>query len=155
MNLLITCFTTISSEKPTVFIGPQIDGGPLSFSSASTKIFSEVVSFEKATEMDIADNAHSTISYLRQLTSSFERYSTYTYLTATLDDFNDTRFMPETVFPLCDLPDQDGYGSNHTSASKLGSLLLQKFAIAPLEKSNVTQKDMESFMWIYRGVNKE
>jgi hypothetical protein len=138
MNLLIACSIDISSEKPAVFIGPQIDGEPLSFSSASTKVFLrslKVVLFKKKTmKMDRADNKHSIVSCLKQLTRSFEYHLTYACLRVTSNEFSDIRLMPATAFTLCDLFNQDKYSSNYTFASKLSSLLLQKFAIAFYEK---------------------
>ncbi|KAI8886921.1 hypothetical protein K501DRAFT_269303 [Backusella circina FSU 941] len=72
----------------------------------------------------------SKVSCIRQLPSSFDHILIYKPWRATLDDFDDTRFMPTTVFTLCDTPDSDGYGSINKSCTKLDSLLLKKVAIA-------------------------
>ncbi|GAA5805256.1 hypothetical protein HPULCUR_010770 [Helicostylum pulchrum] len=68
---------------------------------------------------------------------------------STLDDFNDTRFMPVTVFTLCDTPDHDGHGSNHNSAPKIGSLLLQTIAINLNLKRDLTKENVSLFITAY------
>lgn len=53
MNLLITCPATISSNMPTVFVGPQINKYPSSFTTEYTQIFlqrSKIHAFKKAME---------------------------------------------------------------------------------------------------------
>jgi hypothetical protein len=77
--------------------------------------------------------------------------STYALLRATLDDFDDTtRFMSVTVFTFCDTPDQDGYGSYHNSAAKIGSLLLQTTAINLTLKPNLSKESMSMFLTAYQ-----
>ncbi|CEP18048.1 hypothetical protein [Parasitella parasitica] len=154
MNLLITCSATISSKTPTGFVGLQINDDPSSFSTEHTRIFlqsSKVRTYKKAMEhMVKLDDSRSTTSCLRQLNSHFAHHSTYSPLRAILSDFNASRLTPATIFTLCDLPDSDGYGFFCTSASKMGSLLLQKFAIATNEKRDLKREDMRSFMSLYK-----
>lgn len=68
-------------------------------------------------KMDRADNKHSIVSGLKQLTKSFEYRSTYARLRVTSNEFSDIRLMPATVFTLCDLFNQYKYSSNYTFAS--------------------------------------
>lgn len=161
MNVLITCSTTIvASRLQEVFVGPQVNLSPTDFTVNSTRIFlrsEEVSSFKKAFSSCLqpsSDCLPPSISCLRQLTSSFSHTSTYAYFRATLDDFNDTRFMPATVFTLCDTPDQDGYGSNHSSAPKIGSLLLQTIAINLSLKRDLSKENISLFQTAYESAQR-
>lgn len=53
--------------------------------------------------------------------------------------------MPVTVFTLCDTADHDGYGANHNSAAKIGSLLLQTIAINYNFKRDMTKENTSLF----------
>ncbi|GAA5810979.1 hypothetical protein MFLAVUS_004408 [Mucor flavus] len=120
--------SVVTSKLQEVFVGPQVNVSPTNFTVNNTRLFlrsEEVSSFKKAFSSCLQPSSNylpPSISCLRQLTSSFNHTSTYAYFRATLDDFNDTRFMPVTVFTLCDTPDQDGYGSNHNSAPKIENI---------------------------------
>lgn len=154
INLLITYSVTLSSKTPTVFVGPQINEDPSTFSTEYTKTFlqnSKIHNFKKVMEhMNQLDESRNTISCLRQLNSHFAHHSTYSPLRAILSDFNDSRLTPATIFILCDLPDNDGYGSSCTSAPKMGSLLLQKFAIAINVKRDLKRENVRQFMSLYK-----
>lgn len=161
MNVLITCSTTIAASKfQEVFVGPQVNITPTDFTVDSTKVFlrsEEVSSFKEAFNsclQSTSDYLSRSISCLRQLTSSFNHTSTYAYLRATLGDFNDTRFMPVTVFTLCDTADQDGYGSNYNSAPKIGSLLLQTIAINLSLKKDLSKKNVSLFQTAYESAQR-
>ncbi|KAI8060402.1 uncharacterized protein B0P05DRAFT_590819 [Gilbertella persicaria] len=161
MNILITCSTTIvASRLQEVFVGHQFNVSPTDFTVNSTRVFlrsEEVSSFKKAFSSCLqlsSDCLPPSISCLRQLTSSFNHTSTYAYFRATLDDFNDTRFMPVTVFTLCDTPDQDGYGSNHNSAPRIGSLLLQTTAINLSLKRDLSKETISLFQTAYESAQR-
>lgn len=160
MNVLITCSTTIvASRLQEMFVGPQVNVSPTDLTVDSTRIFLrlEVSSFKKAFSSCLqpsSDYLPPSISCLRQLTSSFNHTSTYAYFRATLDDFNDTTFMPVTVFTLCDTPDQDGYGSNHNSAPKIGSLLLQTIAINLSLKCDLSKENISLFQTAYKSAQR-
>lgn len=95
------------------------------------------------------------MSTIRQLASSFDNASTYAPLRATLDDFDETRFMPLTIFTLCDTPDQEGYGCNSGSAPKVGSLLLQLVAIHMNTKRRFTAENMSRFYDIFNNTSRK
>lgn len=107
--------------------------------------FSEIASY----------NLFTSVSTMRQLASFFNNASTYAPLRATLDDFDETRFMPLTVFTLCDTPDQEGYGCNSGSAPlpKVGSLLLQLVAIHVNTKLRMTAESLLLFYNMYNNTS--
>lgn len=157
INLLITCSSTLSYAKlQEVFTGPQVNVSPTSFTRQRTKIFlrsEEVQTFKQAFMSNENINKQPSISQLRQLSSSFDHVSSYLYWRATLDDMNDIRFMPSTVFSLCDTADHDGYGSNHNSLPKVSSLLLQIIAIHLNSGSYLTKEAMAPFLTAYASAN--
>ncbi|KAI8087262.1 hypothetical protein BDF21DRAFT_396946 [Thamnidium elegans] len=56
-------------------------------------------------------------------------FSSYLYWRATLNDMNNKKIMPSTIFSLCDTANRDGYGSNHNFLPKVSSLLVTRAAI--------------------------
>lgn len=144
INLLITCSSTISCAKlQQVFTGPQVNVSLISFTRQYTKIFlrsEEVQTFKQAFMSNENINKQPSISQLQQMSSSFDHVSSYLYWRTTLDDMNDTRFMPSTAFSLCDTADHDGYGSNPNSLPKVSSLLLQTIAAHLNSESYLTRK---------------
>lgn len=51
-----------------------------------------------------------------------------------MEAFRDGLHQPYTIFTLVDKPHNDGSGSSNTSLAKLGSLFLQTFALAMIDK---------------------
>lgn len=134
MDALITCSTIITASRlQEAFVAPQVNITPTEFTVDSTKVFlrsEEVSIFKEAFNsylLSRSDYVSPSISCLRHLTSYFNHTLTYAYFRSTLDNFNDTKFMPVTVFTLCDTVDKDGYGSNlvgshlHKAKQKIAS----------------------------------
>ncbi|KAG0169491.1 hypothetical protein DFQ28_010124 [Apophysomyces sp. BC1034] len=145
MNILSTCSCSLSKD-PQVFVGPETG---VSFSSAETRIFFTCAALKEmknafenpvGTKITISPS----LSALRQVTSGFDSSSTFKMFRMTFAPFDDLLHMPATIFTICDLPSFVGYGSNHGSATRIASCLLQLFAIAALMHSGILKK--ESFV---------
>ncbi|KAI7860922.1 hypothetical protein BDC45DRAFT_563111 [Circinella umbellata] len=100
---------------------------------------SKVEEFLRKFETFKLNPLHINISSLRQVTSSFNKCSSYLLWRPTLQEFDSTTYSPATIFALCDLPNKDGYGIGSTSGAKLSSNILQIFAKAVLVNKGVIQ----------------
>jgi hypothetical protein len=161
MNMLITCSANISTGNALdIYIGPQVDLNISQFTVEKTRIFlkrKEIDRFKNlfqesfsSLQIPVLEPA---IRCLRQLSSSFNHISTYKSYRATLTDFEDTRFMPITVFTHCDTPNYDGYGALDTSCSKMSSLLLQLVSIGLLNHTSLDKENLDHFFTTYDSAN--
>lgn len=90
------------------------------------------------------------IDSLRQLTSGFHSPTTYKPFRSTLSSFNDPLHKPATVFTLCDLPNNGGYGSNDGAYSRCASQFLQMLAIPAINSSgSLDRTSYDSFQNTY------
>ncbi|KAL1936178.1 hypothetical protein VTP01DRAFT_312 [Rhizomucor pusillus] len=85
---------------------------------------------------DVPETEPSTysISSLRRVASSLDDPTTYLPFRSSMKAFRDGLHQPYTIFTLVDKPHNDGSGSSNTSLAKLGSLFLQTFALAMIDK---------------------
>ncbi|KAI8885409.1 hypothetical protein K501DRAFT_270836 [Backusella circina FSU 941] len=136
MSVLITFSATIAEFKlQEVFVGPQVNITPTEFTVDSAKVFlqsEEVSGFKEAFNSCIQSKP----DYLSP---------------TTLDHFNDTIFMPVTVFTLWDTADQDGYDSNYKSVPKIGSLLPQTVAINLNLNRDLSKENVSLFQTAYES----
>ncbi|KAL0078755.1 hypothetical protein J3Q64DRAFT_1733289 [Phycomyces blakesleeanus] len=89
----------------------------------------------------IAIMKHETMTYspaqsvtsMRQLISGFNHPSTFAMTRASHAEFDSDLLMPCSVFPVCDLPHNQGYGSAANSVGKLSSRFLQALELSFLK----------------------
>ncbi|KAI9007882.1 hypothetical protein CLU79DRAFT_535526 [Phycomyces nitens] len=93
------------------------------------------------------------LSSLRQLTSGFDDVSTYLPWRAILEQFNSDLTMPTTVFTLCDVPSNQGYGSSALSTEKIASRFVQALAMSFLDDME-TQQCFESTQKLLASIDK-
>ena len=145
MNVLITMLTDVSKNE--VSIGPETS---LSLNSSKIRIFyddaklSEFIRLSKNQQTETPKYLLY-VSSIRQLTSEFDKTSTYALWRATLPGFDNDLLQPATVFTVTDLPENQGYGHGDKSIIKTASSLLQIVAIAVLKNCSVHTHDMQHF----------
>ncbi|KAG0183721.1 hypothetical protein DFQ28_001142, partial [Apophysomyces sp. BC1034] len=142
MNVLITMLTDV--PKNEVLIGPETS---LSLNSSKTRIFYDDAKLDKFIRLSKNQQTEThkyplCVSSMRQLTSGFDKTSTYALWRATLPGFDNDLLQPATVFTVTDLPGNQGYGHGDKSIIKTASSLLQIVAIAVLKKCSVHNHDM-------------
>ncbi|KAI8888226.1 hypothetical protein K501DRAFT_124282, partial [Backusella circina FSU 941] len=75
-----------------------------------------------------------TLTSLRQLVSGFDNPSTFFYARASHEEFEVDQLMPATIFTICDLPPNQGYGSAADASGKLASRFLQALAVSVINQ---------------------
>ncbi|KAF7729302.1 hypothetical protein EC973_004558 [Apophysomyces ossiformis] len=145
MNVLITMLTDV--HKNEVSIGPETS---LSFNSSKTRIFYDDAKLNEFIRLSKNQQTEThkwplCVSSMRQLTSGFDKTSTYALWRATLPGFDNDLLQPATVFTVTDLPGNQGYGHGDKSVIKMASSILQIVAIAVLKKCSVQYNDMQHF----------
>ncbi|ORX61964.1 hypothetical protein DM01DRAFT_1369885 [Hesseltinella vesiculosa] len=134
-NVFVTMAAPLLRDRQ-VDVGPS--SSPLTLRPSKTRAF-----YQKNKVGIVLAHVHGrsplsplpTISSLRQLTSSFNDPSTFMPWRTSLDCLNNDHQLPATVFTLCDLPHNQGYGTANLSPENLASRLLQAAARAFLDRS--------------------
>ncbi|KAI8062684.1 hypothetical protein BC940DRAFT_321922 [Gongronella butleri] len=157
MNTLCTCSIVLDSSS-RVEIGPgfsqRLDPKhcQLFLARPAMDKFKRLVSLSN----DALPVSSARLSEIRQVTSAFHHFSTYSTWRRSFEAFRDVLHMPASIFTLCDLPSFAGYGSNATSAGKLSSQFLAVIARAYLYHGGlVTQAQLSNFLSLYDVVVKE
>ncbi|KAG1048088.1 hypothetical protein G6F43_009498 [Rhizopus delemar] len=157
MNALCTCSITLG-VTPQVLIGPSYASklSPrdcrLFLTSVAAAKFKKIVT----SETDLLHTNTTSMSQLRQLTTSFHHPSTFSCWRRSFEPFYDILHIPATISTLCDLPSFSGYGSNSTSAAMLSSQLLAVWTRAYFyHNSMLTEDQMATFMILYDSVLKD
>ncbi|KAG1121808.1 hypothetical protein G6F42_012069 [Rhizopus arrhizus] len=132
MNILVTMSVLLRSEK-TLQVGPETSASISAINPLTARIFycdEEVERFLAVMNDPFTFTAPKTVLSLRQLTSGFGDSSTFLTARAAHDEFATDFRMPATVFSLCNLPHNQGYGASANSTGKLASRFLQSLALS-------------------------
>lgn len=116
MNVLVTMSCCLKSQQ-SLNIGPETASTLQQVKPLTARIFycdSEIKQFLNA----MSDNTFTvpkSLTSLRQLTSGFGDSTTYLPFRAAHEELNDDLMVPATVFTLCDMPHNQGYGTSSKS----------------------------------------
>ncbi|ORY99313.1 hypothetical protein BCR43DRAFT_489075 [Syncephalastrum racemosum] len=137
MNILSTMSICLREEQ-CVDIGPATSVLADSIRPGCARLFfprDSIRSFMTAFE----DKSHvfpiTSISSMRQISTGFDDPSSFAPWRAGLAVLETDLTMPATVFTLCDLPHNQGYGSSASSTEKVASRFIQALCIAHLEST--------------------
>lgn len=115
----------------------------LFLTSVAVAKFNKIVS----SETDLLHTSTTSMSQLRQHTTSFHHPSNFSCWSRSFKPFCDILHIPATIFTLCGLPSFSGYGSNSTSVAILSSQLLAVWTCAYFyHNSMLTEDQMATFM---------
>jgi hypothetical protein len=147
VNLLCTNSITLGKSQ-TVFIGPETG---MIFEPKEASVYLIKSKVDKLKEVgDTIEVPLPSIDSLWQLTSGFHSPTTYTSFRKTLISFNDPLHKPASIFTLCDLPHNGGYGSNDGAYSRCCSQFFQMLAIPAINTSwSLDRTAFDSFQTKY------
>ncbi|RCI06969.1 hypothetical protein CU098_005714, partial [Rhizopus stolonifer] len=146
LNILITASTTISTS-PIHSVGTSTNITLSAISSVSSKIYMRLINGKKfketSNQLISTSTTTNNISRLRQVTSSLHDKAIYNMYWVTLKPFDDDLYQPATIFTLCDIPNNEGYGCSDKSYTKLMSKFLQIITTKVI--TNNTKFEMTDF----------
>ncbi|KAG1150034.1 hypothetical protein G6F37_011077 [Rhizopus arrhizus] len=145
INLLVTVSVEISKD-PVVHVGPGVEFSSDRISLDSFKIFVRTKEQDRLIKDFSSDDFLSNpmmlnLSHLRQLTTGFNKLSTYKPWRRSLNEFDTPLYIPATVFTLCSLPNDKGFGFGSSSLAAISSQVLQVFAVAVIINEGVLKKE--------------
>ncbi|ORX50199.1 hypothetical protein DM01DRAFT_1393694 [Hesseltinella vesiculosa] len=160
VNILITLCCKLQSDSSTaVDIGPESSCTPHTIHPLTARIFYRdicVNAFLKVMEREAATYTPTlTITSLRQLVSGFYDSSTFAMARASHEEFDVDLLMPCTVFTVCDVPNNEGYGSAAGSVAKLSSRYLQSLARSYITSTPVNFMDAMESVEVAEEVKKD
>ncbi|KAI8377599.1 uncharacterized protein BYT42DRAFT_570911 [Radiomyces spectabilis] len=152
MNVLVTLSCRLQSDSSSaVDIGPTSSCSVHSIDPSSARILFR----QSRTEEFSAIMKHEPMSYspapsitsMRQLISGFNHPSTFAMTRASHEEFDSDLLMPCSIFTVCDLPHNQGYGSAANSVGKVSSRFLQVLGLSFIKGTPASfESAIESFL---------